>query len=421
MGAISFLHTLCLMWVLFDPIMLQCISDNDTTGPQKDIDITVRAYLNGSLNFGLQMFRVLQAEHNDQTSSGLFFSPFSVWSALAVTFIGTKGHTEHELSCILGIRHVDKAFSAVAYKSIQFWYKERSEKSDIFRLANQLYFQYDIPLRECLVDYFENDVSRLDFRRYPEQARLTINEWVKEQTNCKIENFLPYFSINSMTNFVIANAVYFKGAWRQQFEIQKTRPGIFTTAVGMDIASWMMNMRGTFLYGVNEVLECQVLELPFSGDDFSMVILLPKNRYFGVDSLSRLITPDQVSNIFFSVYPTDVWVSLPKFRSESNFDLTFVLQKMGLRDIFSPRYANLSGFTEKQEVITVDAVHHKAFIEVNEEGAEAAAATGILAARSARPRRPVVFIADHPFFYYIRDNLSNIILFMGTVVHPMYD
>ncbi|XP_013791717.2 leukocyte elastase inhibitor-like [Limulus polyphemus] len=421
MASICFLATLFLICTSLGLTIQQCISHNDSAGTQEDIDAAVRAYVNGSLNFGLEMFRILQAEPSDNTTRGLFFSPFSVWSALAITFTGTKGYTENELRCLLGIGGVDKGFNAVAYKSTQRWYEERRKGNDSFRLANQLYFHYDIPLRECLMDYFKEDVSQLDFHRYPEQARLTINEWVEEQTDYKITGFLPSSSINSMTNFVIVNAVYFKGTWMQQFEIHKTRPGTFTSGVGIEQEAQMMNMRGIFLYGVNEVLKCQVLELPFSGNDFSMVILLPENRYFGVDILSRLITPDQVSDIFFSVYPTDVWVSLPKFRTESNFDLAFVLQKMGLREIFDPRYANLTGFTEHKVVVNMDGVYHKAFIEVNEEGAEAAAATGILAARSARPVGPVKFIADHPFFYYVRDNLSNIILFMGTVVRPIYD
>ncbi|XP_076370218.1 leukocyte elastase inhibitor-like [Tachypleus tridentatus] len=421
MASISFVTTLFLICTFLGLTTSQCISYNDTDETQEDIDVAVRAYVNGSLNFALEMFRILQAEPSDNTTRGLFFGPFSVWSALAITFTGSKGHTENELSCLLGTGGVAKGFNAIAYKSTQHWYEERRKGNDSFQLANQLYFHLDIPLRECLLDYFKEDVSQLDFRRYPEQARLAINKWVEEQTDNKITGFLPPSTINSMTNFVIVNAVHFKGTWMQQFETHKTRPGIFTSGVGIEQEAQMMNMRGIFLYGVNEDLKCQILELPFSGSDFSMVILLPENRYFGVDILSRLITPDLVSDIFFSVYPTDVWVSLPKFRTESNFDLTFVLQKMGLRDIFDPRYANLSGFTEHQVVINMDGVYHKAFIEVNEEGAEAAAATGILAARSARPVGPVQFIADHPFFYYIRDNLSNIVLFMGTVVRPIYD
>ncbi|KFM74881.1 Plasminogen activator inhibitor 2, partial [Stegodyphus mimosarum] len=223
--------------------------------------------------------------------------------------------------------------------------------------------------------------------------------------------------IDFLTNMVIANAVYFKEAWQQPFEAHKTARRRFTTSSRQEIFVNMMQTRGRFLYGKNEELQCYALELPYAGNDLSMTILLPNNRYNGVDVLANNLTPQRLRNLLADMYPREVMVTIPKFKIENNFELSVVLNKMGLRTLFDTRRVDLSGFTGRKE-FTVDAVLHKSFIDVNEEGTEAAAATAIITSRSARPIGPASFNADYPFIYFIRDNLSNVILFLGTMKKP---
>lgn len=400
---------------IFSGAWAQCLSQNDAVD-NNGIEISVNKLVNGSLQFGLDLFRLLYNEHNN-ISSGLFVSPFSIWSALAVTLMGAKGQTKQQISNVLGVRGLDKIVIAKAYNKLHHRDTSESNSNNTYRLANKLFFQMNSSLRQCILEYFPADIMRVDFRADPEGSRQSINQWVEDQTNNKIKDLLPPFSVNPTTNFVIANAVYFKGTWLKQFDTRNNRKARFLTGPGQQKEVEMMFTTDVFLYGISETLQCTAVELPYSGHELSMVILLPEQSDSGLDNLIRLITPSRLHELSNSMYPHQVLLYLPKFHIENDFDLAETLQRLGLRDIFNPVFADLSGFTGHRD-ITVDAVRHKTYVDVNEEGTEAAAATGILALRISRPDGPTLFKANHPFFFYIRDNRSNLILFMGTVNSP---
>ncbi|XP_013779833.1 serpin B3-like [Limulus polyphemus] len=401
---------------LFRGSWAQCFSQNDTVNNNNDIERAVNRLVNGSHQFGLDLFRLLYEEHN-HISSGLFFSPFSVWSALAVTLMGAKGQTEQEISNVLGVRELDKIVIARAYNYLHYREQSGSNSSSTYRLANKLFFQMNASLRQCLLEYFPTYITRVDFRADPEGSRQFINQWVEDQTNNKIKDLLPPFSVNPTTNFVIANAVYFKGTWLKQFDTKNNRKARFLTGPGQQKVVDMMFTTDVFLYGISEVLRCTAVELPYSGQELSMVILLPHQSNSSLDNLIRLITPSRLQELSNSMYPHQVVLYLPKFHIENDFDLAGTLQHLGLRDIFNPVFADLSGFTGYRD-ITVDAVRHKTYVDVNEEGTEAAAATGILATRISKPDGPTLFKANHPFLFFIRNNRLNLIVFMGTVNSP---
>ncbi|XP_054722315.1 leukocyte elastase inhibitor-like [Uloborus diversus] len=262
-----------------------------------------------------------------------------------------------------------------------------------------------------------SEIAFVDFKNNPEAAREAINAWIEKETDDKIKNLIPSNGISSLTNMIVANAVYFKESWFQSFDEMKTVRGRFTTAERKDIFVNMMETTGRFLYGRSDVLQCYALDLPYTGKTLSMTILLPKNHYRGVRDLAYNLTPNRLRNLLDNMYPREVEVYVPKFEVEDTFELSSVLNKMGLRSLFDPSRVDLSGFTGLRE-FTVDSVLHKAFVKVDEKGTEAAAATGVVSSRSAWPEEPTIFNADYPFVFFIRDRISNVILFIGTVQKP---
>jgi len=221
---------------------------------------------------------------------------------------------------------------------------------------------------------------------------------------------------------VIANGVYFQSEWLYKF---KPSPINITFHVNPSESRELkfMTQTGNFMYGVSERLRCTALDLPYANQQFSMLILLPEMAQ-GVDRLIKMIQPGDIYEILNNMYDDEIRVSLPKFKMEQEFDLAGPLYSMGIKKMFDPRFADLSGFfahtndTEGQKGVTVSTVIHKAMITVDENGTEAAAATAFLMARSGRPAFPTQFVADRPFLFFIRDTATNIILFVGAVRRP---
>ncbi|KAG8190680.1 hypothetical protein JTE90_001289 [Oedothorax gibbosus] len=390
----------------------------------------MRNLIEGNTRFSLDLLRTLNVDRrSNKDSSGIFFSPHSIWSALIVTYMGSRGATEQEMRNVLGLGDTDKVATWEAFRNIRNWNayqttggsqslsSDESPRSS-YQSANRIYFQEGTSFKDCMREMLDNDIAFADFQNKPAEARDQINSWVEQETQQRIKDLIPADAISPLTKMVVANAVYFKESWQQTFDPLQTARRKFTTPSRKDIFVNMMNTRGRFIYGKSEELQCYALELPYAGNTLSMTILLPNNRYSGVDILANNLTPQRLQNLFLNdMYPREVKVSLPKFKMEDSFELSSVLEKMGLRTLFDRRRVDLSGFTGQRE-FPVDAVIHKSFIDVNEEGTEAAAATAILSSRSARPIGPASFIADYPFIYLIRDTLSDLILFLGTVQKP---
>uniref|UniRef100_T1JHQ7 Serpin domain-containing protein n=1 Tax=Strigamia maritima TaxID=126957 RepID=T1JHQ7_STRMM len=391
----------------------QCLTEND----ELRSPLSVEGLLNGSTDFGFNVFTRL-APNARHSESNMAFSPFSIWSALLMTYLGARGRTEDELNYLLGLKNASKADSGRAYKAVKYWYKLRSEHQINYtlNLANSLFLERTFPLRDCIETYFGSEISRVDFQRAPEAARAAINSWVEKETKNKIRDLFPPGMMGSSTLIAIVNAAYFKGKWQSQFKKENTRKEVFHVTPGRDVMIDMMHQTNLFYHGISADLDAQVLEMPFISEEVSMIFFLPLKDFL-VDSVVRELSTERIRWLRHELRKSEVEVAIPKFRVENNFEMTQLLTQMGLRDLFIPSQSNLSGFSDDRR-LAVSTVRHKAFLEVNEEGSEAAAATGILAWRSARPLSPTSFIANKPFIFMLHDNLSNVVLFLGVVNRP---
>jgi serpin B len=253
----------------------------------------------------------------------------------------------------------------------------------------------------------------VDFVTETEKTRQKINRWVEDKTNDKIKNLIPEGALNAMTRLVLTNAIYFKGDWASQFDKDDTEDADFFVSPEKTVTASLMYQKEEFKYAENELL--QILQLPYKGDDLSMLVLLPKEK-IGLADLEKELTADKLTEWQKRMYEQEIEVYLPKFKMTSQFSLSETLKKMGMSDAFDPGKADFSGMTGNKDLF-ISAVLHKAFVEVNEKGTEAAAATGVMMQLSMALDEPV-FRADHPFIFMIQDNKTGSILFVGRVMDP---
>ncbi len=259
-------------------------------------------------------------------------------------------------------------------------------------------------------------LTEVDFRTAAEKARKKMNKWVSKETNGKIEDLIARGILDEDTRLVLTNAIYFLGKWNSEFDKEDTEELPFTFLDGKKADVPMMRQEEEFLYGESESL--QIINLPYVGHDLSMVILLPKKND-GLKELEDEFEFDEFSGAVWKLEKREVKLMMPKFKMTSSFNLSEVLKELGMVDAFSTD-ADFSGMAKKEELF-ISEVIHKAYVDVNEEGTEAAAATAVMTGDTAIPpdeRGPVVFTADHPFMFVIRDKRTGTILFMGRVADP---
>jgi serpin B len=381
----------------------------------------------GNNRFALELFAKLQS-----TKGNLFFSPYSISTALAMTQAGARNETESQMA---GVLHfpvsvnrktdslsnslMDKQQFALSFGNIIKDLNNRSQKgSYTLTVANALWGQKDYgflkEFLELIESSYDGRLNEVDFIRAAEAARKTINAWVEKKTNDKIKNLISEGVLDSMTRLVLTNAIYFKGNWARQFEEKRTKDAPFTLDDGQKIDVATMYQKAEF--GYMETDTFQALELPYVDEELSMVILLPK-KFDALDEFEKTLTPENLTQWLADIHKQEVVVFVPKFKMTSQFSLADVLKSMGMKDAFSPD-ADFSGINGKRDLF-ISAVIHKAYVEVNEEGTEAAAATGVVMRLTSIGPAPIpVFRADHPFLFLIRDNLSGSILFIGRVANP---
>jgi serpin B len=249
----------------------------------------------------------------------------------------------------------------------------------------------------------------LDFAQSPDSSRVTINQWVTDQTEGKIKDLIPQGTIDPLTRLVLTNAIYFNAAWSQQFNAMSTADAQFTRLDNSQVTVPLMHQSANFRYA--EGANYQAIELPYDGNQLSMVVLLPAAGQF--DSFEQSLDAKTLNSILKSLASKQVILSLPRFKTESSFSLRDTLMSLGMTDAFTS--ADFSGMTGKRD-FTIGAVMHKAYVSVDENGTEAAAATAVTMPTSARPETPVTFTADHPFIFLIRDIQTGALLFVGRVV-----
>ena len=260
-------------------------------------------------------------------------------------------------------------------------------------------------------------LNEVDFVGATEAARKTINDWVEKETRDKIKDLIKPGVLDSLTTLVLTNAIYFKGDWASQFNEDVTKDAPFTLSAAEKVDVPMMNQKGDF--GYMETEGFQALELPYAGDDLSMVVFLPR-KVDGLKGFEKMLTMENLRRWISNLRKQKVIVFLPRFKMTSAFRLGQALKSLGMIDAFTLVAADFSGMNGSRDEarrLYIQAVIHKAFVDVNEEGTEAAAATAVVAAESVRPAPPV-FRADHPFFFLIRDNRTGSLLFLGRVMNP---
>jgi len=388
-----------------------------------DHDIVVQ----GNSQFALELYQNLRDQEGN-----VFFSPYSISTALAMTYAGARGATESQMAAALCLPTSAKTWQklgatatptqeqfALLAGQLMKELNARGNAGEIqLNVANALWAQEDCAFLpafvECLETEYEGKLQEMDFVSAAEKSRKKINAWVEKKTKGKIKDLIGPGLLDAMTRLVLTNAIYFKGNWARQFKEELTHPRPFTLLNGRKAEVPMMNQRDKFRYA--ETDEIQVLELPYVGDDLSMVILLPK-AVDGIGHLEEKLTGANLSAWLDDLHQREVIVSIPRFRMTSKFGLQDILAAMGMTDAFSGK-ADFSGMTGNRELF-ISAVVHQAYVDVNEEGTEAAAATGVvMRLTSMQPDRTPVFRADHPFLFMIRDNPSGSILFLGRLNDP---
>jgi len=370
------------------------------------------AVARGATAFALDLYQ--QLRHND---GNLFFSPYSISTALAMTYAGARGDTATQIAQTLHFPLEDERLHE-AFAAHERLLHAVQEKGDVLlSVANALWpavgYAFLSTYLDLVKQFYGASITPLDFVRDPEAARVQINGWVKDETQGKIKDLIPSGLLDELTKLVLTNAIYFKGNWASQFDGKKTKDAPFWLTAKRAVDAPMMAQKRSFGYRAIDGL--QVLELPYVGDDLSMILLLPR-AIDGLPALEDALSAKNLARWTNRLRPQEVEVFLPRFKATSTFSLGGVLAKMGMRDAFGD--ADFSGMTGKRDLF-ISEVLHKAFVDVNEEGTEAAAATAVIMTKSmAFDMGPTIFKADHPFIFLILDKYSGGILFLGRVVDP---
>jgi serpin B len=374
------------------------------------------ALVESNTAFALDLYQRLK-----DTKGNIFFSPYSISTALAMTYAGARENTAKQMADVLHFT-LDQNNLHPTFAKLETWLKEIQEKGDVqLNVANSLWPQKGYSfLEEYLTlseKYYRVTITPLDYRQAVEEARKIINQWVEEKTKDKIKNLIKPGILNPLTRLVLVNAIYFKGNWASQFDEKRTKDDTFYLLSGQRVQVPLMAMaqKKEFRYAETESL--QVLELPYVGEDLSMIVLLPRKND-GLPELEKHLTPETLMQWTTGLRKQEVQVFLPKFKMTSQFRLDRTLAAMGMRDAFDPSKANFSGMDGRRNWLHIGAVIHKAFVDVNEEGTEAAAATAVAMRITMALQPPPLFRADHPFIFLIRDNKTGSILFIGRVLDP---
>lgn len=358
--------------------------------------------------FALRLLPVLPRSEDQN----VFYSPYSVATALGMAYAGARGTTRRELYDALGYAtaRIEEGGVAVAHSEQRLLLLAPSNST--IKVANAAVVNEDLNVLPSYVDilkrYFGAELFEADFARAGRKAVDSINTWVSQKTQHKISTLFDE-PLDKATRLILINAIYFKGTWRTMFDKAKTvmapfhADGAFPTEV--------RTMRGTMKTGYAHAREihAHVLDLPYAGLDYSMTILLPQRR--GIEALKRNLTLEALGRAVSRLRETMVEVHLPRFRLEETYMLRDVLPKVGVRKMFDDSEADLSGVTGGRDLCVTDVVH-KAVVEVNEEGSEASAvSSAVITSRMA----PLRFRADRPFLFFIRNSRTRAVLFVGQV------
>jgi serpin B len=371
---------------------------------------------NGNQEFAFDLYQVLSKKDGN-----LFFSPYSISLALAMTYAGAMGDTEREMAETLHFTLSQEQLHE-ALNALDLLLESRSEgvgdEDEGFRLniANAIWgqegYEFLTEFLDILAENYGAGLRLLDYVGDPEGSRQTINDWVSDQTEGKIKDLIPPGVIDAMTRLVLANAIYFKANWQHQFEERDTTDSQFTLIDGGIVSVPMMSQVETFRYMAGSGY--QAIELPYVGEQMAMVIILPEEGEFG--AIEREMSAKTLDQIVADLDFTSLTLTMPKFEYESEFGLSKTLIEMGMPTAFGDG-ADFSGMDGTRNLYIKDVVH-KAFVSVDEEGTEAAAATAVIIAEMGIMIPEIEMTIDSPFIYVIRDIETGSILFLGRVMDP---
>jgi len=397
----------------------------DDTIPSKNNDSPVigniTSFDQAVNDFGFDLFKKI--DEGWGTESNLFYSPYSVFTALAMTYEGARNNTASQMRDVLSVEQDNDTF----HEYMKNLYEYLNENSDYnISTANALWPKVGFELLQEYTDiietYYGGNTNPVDYSD-AKKASDIINGWVENQTNNLIKNLVPESAINQLTRLILTNAIYFKGTWQIQFDKENTTMRDFLKSDGETIQVDTMKLTETEdLFNYTETEDLKILELGYKGNDLSMIIILPKEKLTDLSDIVNSLNKDDYSEWIDQMTQKKVDIYLPKFEFETKYTLNSYLVELGMSDAFNSIKANFSGMNDKIDLF-INAVLHKAFVKVNEEGTEAAAATAVvIGTTSIEPPKEterIDFKCDHPFLFTIYHKETGTILFMGKVTEPL--
>ena len=382
-------------------------------------DANLSQLVQGNTRFGMNLYYSLL-----QGGENIIFSPYSISVALAMAQAGAQGETLQQMNkALIYALPSDELHPAInalqqTLNNRENNVYEEGKKDFELNIVNAIWgektYTFLPEYLDLLAENYGAGLRLADFINQPDASRKEINQWVSSQTNDRINNLLPEGSITGLTRLVLTNAIYFKASWLHQFEPGMTQDGDFFLISGQKVQVPMMRQTETFGYAREN--GNQLISLPYEGNKLSMLIILPDENNFA--QVEESIGELDIHNLVRSISYAQLDLSMPKFKIESSFGLAEPLDAMGMKDVFVPGIADLSGMDGTRDLY-ISSVQHKAFIEVDETGTEAAAATAVVVGVESMPMdEPIKVSIDRPFIFFIVDNDSGSVLFMGRVLDP---
>lgn len=388
----------------------------------------IQQAVDAQTDFAVDFYRVLAGFPNPQKPiENILYSPFSISSAMSMVYAGARARTESQFSQALHFWLPQESFHK-AMGDLEKHLRQQAEKADYeLSVANALWMDQRTTFAEEFLaqvsQAYSAHLERMDFVNNPFRSTRLINQWVEEQTRRRIQNLIPEGTLDALTRLVVTNAVYFKGKWAFPFDPQATRPDRFTVSTytlregrleveSHPVDAQMMFCKENFGYAENDT--CQILEMLYQGGHLRMVILLPRDP--DLYRLEQAFNRQTLTEWLDALRSQEVEVYLPRFTFTYQSELKPALVQLGLAEAFSPN-ADFSGITGGRDLV-LSHVIHKAFVQVDEEGTEAAAATGGVMKLTSMPALPPVFRADKPFLFLIQDKTTGALLFVGRMADP---
>uniref|UniRef100_A0A672ISL9 Antithrombin-III n=2 Tax=Salarias fasciatus TaxID=181472 RepID=A0A672ISL9_SALFA len=373
--------------------------------------------------FALSLYKQLALSKTPDAN--IFMSPLSVSTAFAMTKLGACDDTLEQIMKVFEFDTIKEKTS----DQVHFFfaklncrlYRKKDETTELIS-ANRLFGEKSLAFNETYQNISETvygtRLQPLDFKEHAEESRVTINDWIANKTENRIQETLPAGVLDSTTVLVLVNTIYFKGQWKNKFDKDNGVVADFHVSPSRSCAVPMMYQEARFRYRHFPDDQVQLLEMPYSGDDITMVMILP-SKDTPLSKVEEMLDLGKLSSWLDQMKETTVSVQLPRFRVEDSFSLKEKLQSMGLRDLFNADRASLPGMLEDgSDGIYISDAFHKAFLEVNEEGSEAAAATSVVVIGRSINLNREVFVANRPFLLLIREATINTLLFVGRVADP---